>query len=280
MMKRLRPQLPSPAMVVAILALVVALSGSAIAAVIVSSPSQLGKNVVTGKKIKKNAVTSKKVKDHSLLGKDFKSGQLPAGAKGDKGDKGDPGTSVFASSLPSGQTMKGVWGGRFPTPTANTYQDSPRIGFPVPAPAGLTDAQVSFPAGTANAAPGDLDPTCTGTAEAPTAPAGKVCVYVDSQSASVTSPRRTTVGWREQRTVQARLRGRGHGHRRREREHGSPRDLGVHGSVSDTFRPRCRCISAGSGRGRHGAGALVLSSSCSSSWAASSMSLWCHSAAR
>ena len=41
MMKRLRP-LPSPAMVVAILALVVALSGSAIAAVIVSSPSQLG----------------------------------------------------------------------------------------------------------------------------------------------------------------------------------------------------------------------------------------------
>jgi hypothetical protein len=187
MMKRLRPQLPSPAMVVAILALVVALSGSAIAAVIVSSPSQLGKNVVTGKKIKKNAVTSKKVKDHSLLGKDFKSGQLPAGAKGDKGDKGDPGTSVFASSLPSGQTMKGVWGGRFPTPTANTYQDSPRIGFPVPAPAGLTDAQVSFPAGTANAAPADLDPTCTGTAEAPTAPAGKVCVYVDSQSASVTS---------------------------------------------------------------------------------------------
>ena len=116
MMKRLRPQLPSPAMVVAILALVVALSGSAIAAVIVSSPSQLGKNVVTGKKIKKNAVTSKKVKDHSLLGKDFKSGQLPAGAKGDKGDKGDAGTSVFASSLPSGQTMKGVWGGRFPTP--------------------------------------------------------------------------------------------------------------------------------------------------------------------
>jgi hypothetical protein len=185
--KRLRPWLPSPAMAVAILALVVALSGTAVAAVIISSPSQLGKNVVTGKKIKKNAVTSKKVKDHSLLGKDFKSGQLPAGAKGDKGDKGDPGTSVFASSIPSGQTVKGVWGGRFPTPTANTYVTSPRIGFPVPAPAGLTDAQVSFPVGTTNAAPADLDATCTGTAEAPTAPAGKVCVYVDSQSASVTS---------------------------------------------------------------------------------------------
>lgn len=180
MMKRLRPQLPSPAMVVAILALVVALSGSAIAAVIVSSPSQLGKNVVTGKKIKKNAVTSKKVKDRSLLRKDFKSGQLPAGAKGDKGDKGDAGTSVFNSSIPSGQTVKGVWGGRFATPTPDTYSFNPRVGFPVAAPVGLADAQVSFPAGTALAAPGDQDPTCAGSADVPTAPAGKVCVYVDA----------------------------------------------------------------------------------------------------
>ena len=243
MMKRLRPQLPSPAMVVAILALVVALSGSAIAAVIVSSPSQLGKNVVTGKKIKKNAVTSKKVKDHSLLGKDFKSGQLPAGAKGDKGDKGDPGTSVFNSSIPSGQTVKGVWGGRFATPTANTYSFNPRVGFPVAAPVGLADAQVSFPAGTALTAPGDQDPTCTGSADVPTAPAGKVCVYVDAVTTGA-APNVSSL------------------------------------AVSNTFRPRCRCISAGSGRGRHGVGALVLSSSCSSSWAASSMSLWCHSAAR
>jgi hypothetical protein len=184
MFKHLHPRLPSPAMAVAILALVVALSGTAVAAVIISSPSQLAKNVVTGKKIKKNAVTSKKVKDHSLLGKDFKSGQLPAGAKGDKGDAG---TSVFNSSIPSGQTVKGVWGGSYATPTANTYFYAPRIGFPVPAPAGLTDAQVSFPVGTAHVAPGDLDATCTGSADVPTAPAGKVCVYVDAQSASVTS---------------------------------------------------------------------------------------------
>jgi hypothetical protein len=171
-------------MVVAILALVVALSGSAVAAVIVSSPRQLAKNVVTGKKIKKNAVTSKKVKDGSLLGKDFKTGQLPAGAKGDKGDAG---TSVFNSSIPSGQTVKGVWGGTYATPTINTYFFAPRIGFPVPAPAGLTDAQVSFPVGTTDAGPSDQDATCTGSADVPTAPAGKVCVYVDSLSANVTT---------------------------------------------------------------------------------------------
>jgi len=167
-------------MVVASIALVVALSGTAVAAVIISSPSQLGKNVVTGKKIKKNAVTSKKVKNKSLLAKDFKAGQLPAGAKGDKGDKGDAGTSVFNSSIPSGQTVKGVWGGRFATATANPYNFAPRIAFPVAAPAGLADAQVSFAAGTPTVPAGEQDPTCTGSADVPTAPAGKVCVYADA----------------------------------------------------------------------------------------------------
>jgi hypothetical protein len=83
--------------------------------------------------------------------------------------------------------VKGVWGGRFATPTANTYRNDERVPFPVPTPAGLADAQISFPAGTANTAPGDQDPTCTGTVEAPTAPAGKVCVYVELQSASITA---------------------------------------------------------------------------------------------
>jgi len=177
-------------MVLATVALVVALSGSAVAAVIISKPSQLGKNVVTAKKIKKNAVTSKKVKDRSLLAKDFKAGQLREGAQGPqglKGDKGDPGTSVFNSSIPSGQTVKGVWGGLFATPTANTYSYAPRVPFPVAAPVGLTDAQVSFAAGTTNAPAGEQDASCTGTAQAPTAPAGKVCLYVDFQSASVTA---------------------------------------------------------------------------------------------
>jgi len=194
MFKRLRPRLPSPAMVVAVLALVVALGGSAVAAVIVGRPSQLGKNVVTGKKIKKNAVTSTKVKDHSLLRKDFKARQLPAGAKGDKGDKGDAGTSVFNSSIPSGQTVRGVWGGKFATPSVHIYSFGPRIAFPVPAPAGLTDAQVSFPVGTAHADPGDQDATCTGSVDLPTAPAGKVCVYVDMQSANVTTLRAGELG--------------------------------------------------------------------------------------
>lgn len=82
---------PSPATVIATLALFFALGGTSIAA------TQLARNSVGTKQLKDNAVTSTKVKDGSLLAKDFATGQLPQGAKGDtgaqgaKGDAGAPG---------------------------------------------------------------------------------------------------------------------------------------------------------------------------------------------
>jgi len=98
---------PSPAMVVAFVALLAALSGTAVALP--------GKNTVDSGDIKKanvktsdiakNAVISGKIKDGALLAKDFKAGELPAGPqgaqgapgeKGDKGDKGDPGDAGTA----------------------------------------------------------------------------------------------------------------------------------------------------------------------------------------
>jgi hypothetical protein len=63
---------PSPAMVVACVALIVALGGSAYAAL------SLPKNSVGSKQIKKNAVTSAKVKDGTLTASDAKSGQFAA----------------------------------------------------------------------------------------------------------------------------------------------------------------------------------------------------------
>jgi hypothetical protein len=68
LVKRLRP---SPAMIVACLALVVALTGTGMAAVVVLVP--------------KNSVGTAQVIDHSLLKQDFKAGQLPAGARGAPG---------------------------------------------------------------------------------------------------------------------------------------------------------------------------------------------------
>jgi hypothetical protein len=80
-MNKLTPSLPSPALVVSCIALVVASAGTATAAsVVIKKPNQLGKNVVTGAS----------VKDRSLTPKDFK-GSLPGGPQGDPGPEGPRG---------------------------------------------------------------------------------------------------------------------------------------------------------------------------------------------
>jgi hypothetical protein len=83
------------ALVVALLALLVAVSGTSYAAV------KLSRNAVTTSTIKDQAVTSAKVKDGSLtttdvrdgslLARDFRAGQLPAGRTGARGPQGVPG---------------------------------------------------------------------------------------------------------------------------------------------------------------------------------------------
>jgi hypothetical protein len=89
---------PSPAMVVACLALFVALAGTGVAAVSALPRNSVGtlqlkRNAVVARKIAPNAVRSGHVLDGTLLVSDFKPGQIPQGAKGDKGDPGAPGLS-------------------------------------------------------------------------------------------------------------------------------------------------------------------------------------------
>jgi hypothetical protein len=74
-MHRIADRRPSPAMLVALVALFVALGGTGYAAL------SLPKNSVGSAQLQKGAVTSNKVKDHSLLAKDFHSGQLPQGPR-------------------------------------------------------------------------------------------------------------------------------------------------------------------------------------------------------
>jgi hypothetical protein len=89
---------PSPAMVVACLALLVALSGTGIAAATqvarnsVGAP-QLKDSAVTNAKIRNNAVNSSKVAARSLLRSDFAPGQLPAGPIGPQGPAGPQGAT-------------------------------------------------------------------------------------------------------------------------------------------------------------------------------------------
>ena len=97
-MRKLLSRRPSPAMVVACLALLVALGGTSVAAVEQVRRNSVGTaqlqfGAVTGPKIRNNAVTSAKVRNRSLLRADFAPGQLPAGPTGPQGPAGPTGAA-------------------------------------------------------------------------------------------------------------------------------------------------------------------------------------------
>ena len=88
-------------MVVACLALLVALTGTSVAAVNqlgrnTVGPLQLKNGAVTNPKLRNNAVTSAKVANRSLLRSDFAPGQLPAGPTGPQGPVGPAGPAGAA----------------------------------------------------------------------------------------------------------------------------------------------------------------------------------------
>ncbi|HZQ63938.1 MAG TPA: hypothetical protein VFA66_01765 [Gaiellaceae bacterium] len=84
-MNRIRRYRPTPAMIVACLALAVALAGTSYAA------TALPRNSVGVLQLKNNSVTAAKVKNGTLLRADFKSGQLPVGPRGPAGPPGPAG---------------------------------------------------------------------------------------------------------------------------------------------------------------------------------------------
>jgi hypothetical protein len=114
--KGLRIRRPQPATVLALIALVVAMAGTAYAAVNLPKNSvgtkQLKKNSVTTAKIKKNAITGAKVKAHTLVGSDInlnKLGTVPSASVANSlaapegvhvvGAPGEPGFEEGASNF-------------------------------------------------------------------------------------------------------------------------------------------------------------------------------------
>ena len=171
---------PSPAIVIACIALMVALGGTGYAAV------RLPANSVGTAQLKNSAVTSLKVKDGSLLRADFKAGQVPAGpagaagAPGAAGPAGPPGATgpagPFPDSLPAGKTVRGAY----------------NIGATAAAAGALANTAISFVYAFAAtptvkivlqgaAAPAE----CLGNATLPQAQAGFVCIYEESKTNSV-----------------------------------------------------------------------------------------------
>lgn len=117
---------PSPSLIVACIALLVALGGTGYAAGILPAGS------VGTQQLKADAVVSTKVKDGSLLRKDFKAGQLPAGERGPAGAVGPQGPP--GSQGPAGpQGPKGATGQQGPAGISSVAYVSSDFG---PFPAG------------------------------------------------------------------------------------------------------------------------------------------------
>jgi len=126
---KIRISRPSPAMVVAIIALVAALSGSAYAALGKNSigSRQLKAKAVTSGKIANNAVTSAKVAKNSLTGADINVGALGTVPSADRaGSAGNADTVTGrAASCPGGTVLiRGVCFDAAPNEQASTLKDA------------------------------------------------------------------------------------------------------------------------------------------------------------
>lgn len=169
--------------VMATIAVFLAVGGTSYAALKITG-KQVVDHSLTGGDIRDASLTTRQIKDRSLLAKDFKTGQLRAGAQGPQGAKGDAGApgstgprgvSAF-DPLPSGKTIVSTDYFAYDTP-ATVHVQLRSVAFPMRVPVGVDSSTVNF-APDGMAATTDDDPTCTGSYANPTAPAGKVCIYI------------------------------------------------------------------------------------------------------
>ena len=177
-MKTLWRHRPSPAIVLACLALAVALGGTGYAAIVLPA------NSVGTKQLKNNAVNSIKVANGSLLKADFKAGQIPAGAAGPAGPAGPAGAAgaagpagPFPDALPDGEDdprrlqhrrHRSGSGRRSPTRRSRSSGRSPR----------LPTVRIVLQGATAPA-------ECPGNATSPQAQTGFLCIYEESRTNTV-----------------------------------------------------------------------------------------------
>jgi hypothetical protein len=110
-MQWIRLRRPSPALVVACLALAVSLAGTSYA----TASQLIPRNTIGTMQLKNNAVTSEKVRDFSLRLWDFKRGQLPRGPAGPAGPPGTLGDLIIHQSsvtVPGNKAGNGLYASR------------------------------------------------------------------------------------------------------------------------------------------------------------------------
>jgi hypothetical protein len=154
---------------------------------------------ITNSDIATGAVNSRTILDGGIYNRDIHTGAVNTTSIRDNGIYyGDLASSAKNAlqngNIRSGVTVRGVIGGDFDTPTGTTCADNcdwaGYASLPFPAPVGLGDDDVLVDASLWTTGGGQTAPTvdastestssstCTGTLATPTAPPGKVCIYV------------------------------------------------------------------------------------------------------
>jgi hypothetical protein len=150
-MRRFRRLRPTPAMMVACIALLVALAGTSVAAVTVVLP----RNSVGPLQLRANSVSTFKVQNRSLRAIDFALGQIPKGPRGASGPAGVPGpvgpTGPAGAAGAAGVAAPGYVAevlsqtSSSATATSSTsYVTLPNGSLTVTVPSGETDKLVAF----------------------------------------------------------------------------------------------------------------------------------------
>jgi hypothetical protein len=194
--------------VVSTVALIIALgAGGAYAAAKIGS-KQIKDGSIQSVDIQDNGVTGADVDEHTLGPIPFAQTALNANTADDathadnathSDNTGNLGGASavdylrFGSTIPSGRTVSGALG--YETASASDYREVVSF-YPLKAPANVVDANVSFDTSTVSALAAqnsEESANCTGTASTPTAPAGKVCIYLSGENVAPNSAVGTTL---------------------------------------------------------------------------------------
>ncbi len=185
-MKGFRLRRPRPALIVSVVALFVALGGTAYAGFSVPKNSvgtkQLKNDAVTTKKLKNGAVTGSKIANNTITGAKInlsKLGTVPSANHANSATSaaaaGSAGNATgLAGPLASGQTLTGTFGlGGHIGPVSDFVQEE-GITFQIPL--------ASAPALNYVAPSGPATAHCPGSFSNPTATPGQICLYAVNQT--------------------------------------------------------------------------------------------------
>ena len=106
MLKRMRPGRPSPSMIVAIIALLFAFSGTSIA----QDAVQIAAKPFNGKKIKSRSISGSKLKKNTIGGTEVnesKLGKVPSAANADKATNATNATNAQSAAEVDGFSIRG-----------------------------------------------------------------------------------------------------------------------------------------------------------------------------